>query len=431
MEFGIIGLVVFLLLVAFGIPIAFAGALVGFAGMWVVAGINAATTQLSSLAYSTASNYMLATLPLFIFMGNLAYRCGFTQDIYSTARLWVGRLPGGIAVATVLGGAGFAAACGSSVAAATTLTRVALPEMQRYGYQNRLALGSIAVGGVLATIIPPSNLIIVYGILTEQSIGELLLAGYIPGILLAGLFMLTIILRAWFNPSLGVSIRGITWKERFVGLKGTIGILLLVILVMGGIYFGLFTPVEAGAVGALGTIVLGVAARRLSLRDFWLALQETARITSLVIIIIVGVIIFGGFLAYVRLPIALAQILTGLPVSPSIILMAVLFLYLILGTFMSATGMLILTLPIITPAFMALGLDPIWVGILLVLMCEIAMITPPVGVVIYAVKGAAPDVTFHDIISGIAWMLPAALLTVALVFAFPQLALFIPSLMAK
>ncbi|MEK7848914.1 MAG: TRAP transporter large permease subunit, partial [Chloroflexota bacterium] len=287
---GFLGLGLFLVLIFIGMPIAFSAALVGLGGLWVLSGSAPALMSAGTLPYSITSHYVYTVLPLFIIMGHLAYYAGVTQDIFWAGRQWVGRLPGGLASATCIAGAGFGATCGSSIAAAAIFAKVALPELEKYKYDTKLATGCVAAVGTLAATIPPSALIVIYGIMTEQSIGKLLIAGFIPGFLTAAMYILMITLRAWHNPSLGPPIYGVTWKDRFVSLKGVWGVVILAGIVTGGLYGGIFTPTEAGAAGAVGALLIGVALRRLKRHDLWEALLETGRTTGMVFIIIVGIL---------------------------------------------------------------------------------------------------------------------------------------------
>ncbi len=425
---GIGGIVIFLLLIFLGMPIAFTGAMVGLLGLWVLTGITPAFTAIGTFPYGIIANHAFTVMPLFILMGHLASSSGFVQDLYWAARQWVGRFPGGLALATTIGGAGFAAASGSSIASAAVLTKTALPEMERYKYDPKMATGCIAVVGTLASIIPPSVHIVLYGIFTEQSIGKLLIAGILPGFLTAALYMLMILVRTTFNPSLGPPVYGVPWKERFVSLKGVWGVGLLVILVLGGIYTGLFTPTEAGAVGALGAFLFGFASRRLTLRKVWSALLETGRTTCMLLFLLMGVLIFNRFLAFSGVTIELAALIAGLDAPPMVILIAILALYLILGTFLTAIGMMLVTLPVIYPLSVNLGFDPIWFGILVVMMAEIAMATPPVGLVTYTVHAAAPHIPLTTVFKGVIPFNLMDIVAVALLVAFPQIVLFLPSM---
>lgn len=426
---GGLGLGLFLALVFLGMPIAFAAALVGFLGLWVVGGGNAALTSVGTLPYSITAHYVYTVLPMFIIMGHFALHAGFAQEVFWAGRQWVGRLPGGLASATAVGGAGLGAACGSSLAAAAILTKVALPEMEKYKYDPKLSAGTCASCGTLAATIPPSALIVIYGIMTEQSIGKLLIAGFLPGFLTAAAYIVQITFRAWRNPSLGPPVYGVTWKERFISLKGVWGIALLAIIVMGGIYTGVFTPTEAGAAGALGALIIGLATRRMGRSSMWQALVETGRTTSMVFIIIVGILIFVRFLALTRVPYEISEFLGGLPVPPLLILIGILLLYLVLGMFMDAIGMLLLTLPVVFPISLALGFNPIWFGIIVVIMCEVGLITPPVGLNVYVVRGIATHIPLTDMFRGVIPFVITMLVVVALLIAFPQIVLFLPNLM--
>jgi tripartite ATP-independent transporter DctM subunit len=309
------------------------------------------------------------------------------------------------------------------------LTKVALPELEKYKYDRKLAAGCIASCGTLAATIPPSALIVIYGIMTKQSIGRLLIAGFLPGFLTAAMFIVQITLRAWRNPALEPAIRGVTWKERLVSLKGVWGIVVLAALVMGGIYTGVFTPTEAGAAGAAGALLIGVTLRRLSRGNLGHALLDTGRTTGMVFIIIVGILIFVRFLAITRVPYDIGTFLADLPVPPVVILIGMLALYLVLGAFMDAIGMLLLTLPILYPASQALGFDPTWFGIMVVIMCEIGLLTPPVGLNIYVVKGVAPHIPLEDMFRSVTPFVLTMFVVIALLIIFPQIVLILPDTM--
>ena len=307
--------------------------------------------------------------------------------------------------------------------------RVAIPEMIKYGYHPRLAAGVVAASGTLASLIPPSVILVIYGIITEQSVGKLLIAGFIPGVVSAAIYAGMIYVRVKISPELGQTQPAASWKQRFFSLKGTWGILIIIFLIMGGIYSGIFTPTEAGAAGAFGAFLLALGMRRLTKARFKESLLETGRTTIMIFSIIVGVLIFVRFLALSGLPDRMSEIVLMLPLPPLLILMLILMIYVFLGMFLDAIGMMMLTLPLIFPAVVALGYDPIWFGIILVKMCEICLITPPVGLNVYVVHSVAPDIPLEEIFRGVLPFVAMDILTVGLLILFPQIITFLPSLM--
>jgi len=376
---GIVFVGVLILLLFSGMRIAFATALCGFIGLWVMRGYTPAASLAANIPHGVLVSYSLLVLPLFILMGYLAYFAGITRDMYWAARQWFGHLPGGLAIATIFGSAGFAAACGASTAAAAVMGKVALPELQRYRYDDKLSTGCVAAGGTMATMIPPSVLMVVYGFIAEQSIGALLLAGILPGLLQACTYSVMLMIRCKVHPELGPPVRGITWSDRFVSLKGTWGIIVLIGLVMGSIYTGIATPTEAAAVGAFGAFLLALPRLVRTKGAFRGVMLETARTTALIFAIVAGVLIFVHFLGFTGMPQALALSVVSMDVSPTVVLVCILLVYLFLGMFLDGIGMLLLTVPIVLPVIEHLGINPIVFGVLVVRMIEIGLITPPVG----------------------------------------------------
>ena len=418
-----------LVLLFLGVHIGIALGLVGFAGMIVLTGERGAVNFIGSHPYTFTASYLLTVVPLFLLMGYLAFHSGITRDVFYAARVWLARLPGGLAMATVAGSAAFGAACASSLAAAAAMGRIALPEMKRYGYDQKLATGAVAAGGTIASMIPPSVLMVLYGIMTEQSIGRLLIAGFLPGVLSAFNFMLMIWLRVKRNPQLAPTAAGVTWWERLTSLRGIWGILVLGGLVMGGIYIGIFTPSEAGAIGAFGAFLIALATRKLTWDNLIDSLSETTRTTAMIFFIAIGAALFVGFLAVSRIPFVFAEFVAGLEMPRIIVLAGFAVIYIILGMLLDPLGLLLLTIPIIFPAAMALGYDPIWFGVIIIKFLEIGLITPPVGLNVYVVKGVAPDVPLEDIFRGIGWFFVTELVTLALLVAFPSIALWLPQRM--
>jgi tripartite ATP-independent transporter DctM subunit len=426
---GLLGLAAIFVLVVLGMRIAFATALVGFVGIWTMKNMGVAGKVLGFLPHGIVAHYSLSVIPLFIIMGYYAFYAGLTDDIFFTARQWVGHLPGGLAIASVFGCAGFAACTGASTASAAIMGRVAIPEMRRYGYHPRLAAGVVAASGTLASLIPPSVILVIYGIITEQSIGALLIGGFIPGVVSAAIYAGMIYTRVRMTPELGKLQPKASWKEKFYALKGTWGVLVLIVLIIGGIYSGVFTPTEAGGAGAFSAFLMALFMRRLTLERLKESLLETGRTTIMIFSIIVGVLIFVRFLALTGLPATFAEFVLELPLPRLVVILLILCIYVFLGMFLDAIGMMMLTLPIVFPAVVGLGYDPIWFGIIVVKMCEICLITPPVGLNCYIVRSVAPDIPLEEIFRGIIPFVAMDILTVALFIAFPDIITFLPSRM--
>jgi len=426
---GFIGIIILFLFLFLGMPIGIAMGMVGFAGFAYLRGFDSALGVLTTVPYTTFASYTFSVVPLFILMGAFCFHAGLSKDLYTTVYRWLGHLRGGLAIATVGGCAGFAAVSGSSVATAATMGTVALPEMERYGYDPALATGSVAAGGTIGILIPPSVGLIVYGIIAEQSIGRLFLAGFIPGILEAVFYIITIFIMCRINPRLGPPGTSSSWIERIGALKNTWIVLLLFFLVLGGLYFGIFTPTEAAGVGAFGAFIFASGRRKLDWHAFKESLLETLRNTAMILIIVLGAMMLGYFLAISRVTFVIADTIAGLELNRYIILTSILVFLLFLGTVLDAPAMILLVTPIFYPLATKLGFDPIWFGIIIVRMCEMALITPPVGLNVFVIKGVAKDVPMYTIFRGIIPFLIADILHVVLLIVFPQLSLFLPSMM--
>ena len=428
---GLIGIAVLLLLMALRMPIGVAMLLVGIVGFAVLNGIPAALAALGTYPYQYAAVYDFAVIPLFVLMGNLGSVSGMARDLYAAAYAWVGHVRGGLAHATILACAGFAAVSGSSVASAVTMGKVCLPEMRKYDYAHRLSTGVIAAGGTLGILIPPSTAFVIYGLLTEQSIGRLLLAGILPGLLLTAIFMVTVAIWMRFKPNYGPPGPRMSWSERKASLGRATPMLSIVLISVGGIYVGAFTPSEAAAVGAM--LALGYALWRRSLGGGNLAriLIETVNTTALVFLILIGALVFGPFLALSGLPENIAKGLAGLEVPRVVILIIILSVYIALGTFLEGFSMLVLTLPIVIPIVQALGYDLIWFGVIMVIVLEMGLIDPPVGINVFIVKGLVPDVPMREIFAGVLPFWFAMMVCIAILIAFPQIALIIPNTMIR
>lgn len=425
---GCFGIFLLLVLILLGTPIGFALILTGILGFGYLVSPYAALSLLAKEIFLTLSSYSLAVLPLFFLMGQIAFQAGMSKRLFATAYVWLGQLPCGLAIAAIGGCAGFSAISGSSSATAATMGTVALPEMRKYNYDLSLATGSIAAGGTLGILIPPSVVLIIYGIQTEQSIGKLFVAGILPGILLTGLFCITVLILAWLNPNLGPRGPKTTFRQKLSALPGLLEALLLFGLVMWGLLDGWFTPTEAGGVGALGALCLGLVRRQITWKAIGHATVETTRIVVMLFVILAGAMVFGKFLAVSRIPTALAEWAVSLPVSPVVVLCLVLGIYALGGCIMDALSFLLVTIAVFFPMVQRLGFDPIWFGVIIVILLEMGSITPPVGINVYVIKGVAPDVELGTVFKGILPFFVTMVVCIFILILFPQIALFLPNL---
>ncbi|MGD8447344.1 MAG: TRAP transporter large permease, partial [Desulfobacterales bacterium] len=394
---AILGLILLFVLMALRMPVSFAMILAGFLGNAYMISTDAAIYMLTTNVWGQLSSYGLSVIPLFVFMGQLAYHSGITERLYNAAYKWVGRLPGGLAGTTILSSAGFASICGSNSATSATMGTIALPEMKRYHYDQALSTGSVAIGGTLGVVIPPSVVLIIIAVQTEQSITQLFLASIVPGLFLTGLFLATVFIICLKNPGLGPPGPRTAMREKLISLTGAVEALILFLLVIGGLYAGWFTPTEAGAAGSFGACLIGLARRKLSKKEFVNAIAETIRISAMVVLLITGAVIFGRFLTVTRLPFELADWASSLNVPREAILLIVLLIYLIGGCLVDALGFLVVTIPIFYPLAKALGFDPIWYTVVITLVTTMGAVTPPVGVNVYIVSGLAPDIPIGTI----------------------------------
>lgn len=423
---GILGIVVMFVFLAFRMYIGIAMALTGFLGLCSIVGVDAGLHILGITPLSEGSSYTLSVIPLFVLMGQFAFISGISSDIYKTVYAWLGHFRGGLAIATIMACAGFAAVCGSSLATGATMGMVAIPEMDKYNYDPKLSTGCVAAGGTLGILIPPSIGFIIYGILTEESIGKLFIAGILPGTLLAFLFIGAIYLQCKLNPEIGPPGPGTTMKEKVKSLGGTWGMLLLFLIVMGGIYFGIFTPTEAAGVGAFGAFLFALLKRKMNLQTFFESLLQTGRTTAMIFLIIIGANIFSTFLGLARLPMELADLIATLALPKLLILAGIILVFVLLGCVMDCYAIMILTVPIIFPVIEALHFDPIWFGVLMVIVLEVGLITPPVGLNVFVLKASAPNVPLTVIFRGIWPFLIAAVLAIVIITIFPEIATFLP-----
>jgi tripartite ATP-independent transporter DctM subunit len=425
---GVIGIGVMILLLFLEVHIGVAMGLVGLAGFAYLSDIQQGLSLLGMLTYSNIASYDFIVLPLFVAMGTFASVSGMARELYDAAYKWMGAFRGGLAIATVAACAGFSAVSGTSVGTAATVGAIALPEMKKHKYNDSLATGVVAAGGTLGILIPPSTIFVFYGILTETSVGKLLIAGIFPGILLASLFILAIILQTRRNPDLAPPSQGATLKEKLKAAKNVWATLLLFLVVIGGLWVGIFTPTEAGGIGAFGALVLGMVKRKLNRQTLGMAIMETMKTTGMIIFMLVCAFMFNGFMAVSRLPVELANLLAGLAVNRYIVFLGIVTIYFIFGCLMDSFSMLILTIPIFFPLITTLGFDPIWFGVIVVIMMEQALITPPVGLNVFIIRGMARDVPMISIFQGIVPFWVAMMLCVAILTIFPQIALFLGGL---
>ncbi|MDD2388361.1 MAG: TRAP transporter large permease [Desulfobacterales bacterium] len=425
---GLIGISALFLFIFSKMPVGFLMALIGFIGFGSLVSFDASMNLIARDVFSVFSSYNLTVIPLFVLMGQFAFHSGISSRLFDTAYKFMGHLPGGLAIATIGACAGFSAICGSTNATAATMAAATLPEMKRYHYKPSLATGVVAAGGSLGILIPPSIIFIVYGIMTEQSIGELFIAGLLPGIMLTGLFVMAIVIWTTIRPDLAPRCKKFSLKEKIASLTGIIETIILFILVMGGLFAGFFTPTEAGGVGAFGTLILAVFKRNLSWDGFITSLCETTRITCMILVIVTGATIFGHFLAVSRIPFDIAAWISGLALPPYMIMGFIILVYLAGGCFIDSLALIMLTVPIFYPVVIHFGYDPLWFGVLIVLITQIGVITPPIGINVYVVSGVARDVPLQVIFKGVIPLLIALIIATVLLIPFPQIALFLPGL---
>ncbi|MGB9919291.1 MAG: TRAP transporter large permease [Moorellales bacterium] len=426
---GILGLIVLVAVCLAGVPVSFAMAVIGFMGFAYLTSIESAFSMAGIELLSSFSSYSLSVVPAFALMGYLAFSTGISKRLYDAVYTMFGHIRGGLGIATILGCAGFSAICGSTSATAASMGAVALPEMQRYRYNQALATGCVAAGGTLGILIPPSTVLVVYGVMTEQSIGKLLIAGILPGLLLTSLFVLVIVLLCLRNPAIAPAGERSTLRQKVAGLSAVAEVLIIFCLVMGGLFTGWFTPTQAGGAGCLAILVLVLIRRRFGWKEFLEATKETALLTAMVLMIVAGGTMFSRFIAVTGLPFILRDWMAGLPLPPTAIMLLIMVMHLLGGCFMDAFALIILTVPIFFPLVIELGFDPIWFGVAIVLLVEAGAITPPVGLNVFVIKGIARDVPIETIFKGAAPFVVAVIACIAILTIFPQIATFLPNLM--
>lgn len=428
---GLVSIVVLLGLIMLGVPIAYCLSLLGILGLSVIIGPERAIGNIASASYAMCAQYAWAICPLFVAVGSLANMAGITTEAYTAARLWLGRLPGGLAMATCTASGAFAACSGSTIANAAIFTPIALPEMLKHGYNKKLSVGCIAASGTFAAMIPPSMTMVIYGMITGEPIGKLLIAGIVPGALTLFVYLVGIYLRALKNPEIApISDIRANWPEKFKSLRGTWGILVIFFVIMGGIYTGWFAPSAAGAVGVFATFLIVVVRRKLNWTGIKTVSLDIVVVAGTILLIIIGGTLFGRFWVMSGFVMNVSQVILGLSVPPIFIILVIMAMFIILGCFLDPPSMMIITLPILYPIVTGLGYSGIWFGILMIKATEIAVITPPLGFNAYVVKAAAGDqVELEDVFAGIFPFLILEFIVTGILIAFPQIALWLPNTM--
>lgn len=412
---------------AMSMHIGLAMALAGFIGMTTVIPLDSALFLLGQTVMDTSLSFDLSVIPLFVLMGFLATAAGLSGDLYKAFNIWLGGMRGGLGIATVGACGAFGAISGSSLATAATMSEIALPEMRRYGYADSLATGVIAAGGTIGILIPPSVIMVLYGIMTETSIVDLFLAGMIPGVLLVALFMITVFVIVRINPNAGPAGGTTTVAQKLGALRNVGGTVVLFTVVLGGIYLGVFTPTEAAGVGAFGALILGVIMRRITARVFLSALLDTIRTTVMIFTILIGALVFKNFMALAQVPYMIETWMTGLSLGPMGTIVLIVLIYIFLGAVLDTLAMILLTIPVFFPLIISHGFDPVWFGILIVVVVEMALISPPMGINVFVIKGIARDVPLLTIYRGVLPFVLALFVLLIALIAFPSLATWLPS----
>ena len=428
---ALIGLAAMMLLAFVRIPIAFAMAIIGVVGyaymrdwQWHIA-----LAMVQTKVYETGRNYTLSVVPLFILMGSFVTRAGMSQELFRAAYAFIGHLRGGLAMATVMACAGFGAICGSSIATAATMAKVAYPSMKKLGYSDALSTGSIAAGGTLGILIPPSTILVIYGIITETNIGKLFAAGILPGILATILLCLAVAWTTWRDPAAGPRGERASWGERLAAFKGVWAVVALFVVVMGGIYGGVFTATEGAAMGAFGAMLFAYARRALTWKSLFASLVESARTTAMIFMILIGALVFAEFVNITTMPKDLTDFVSRFQLHPIAVVAAIMVIYVILGTAMEELSMILLTLPVFFPIIVSLGFDPVWFGILIVVVVEIGLISPPVGMNLFVLSTLLPEVPTRTVFRGVMPFFVVDCVRLAILVMFPAISLYLPSLM--
>ena len=429
MEASIIGFAFLLFLILSKVPIPMAMAVVGFIGFGEAINYHASLSMVAQVASEEGMNYGLSVVPLFILMGNFVTQSGLSHELYKSSYAFLGHKKGGLAMATIVACGGFSAVCGSSLATAATMSKVAMPSMRKFGYADSLATGSIAAGGTLGILIPPSVILVIYGLMTETDIGQLFAAGILPGLLGIFCYLCAVAAATKINPKIGPRGEKIPWPDRFRSLKGVWGVLLLFFIVMGGIYAGIFTPTEAAGIGATGAFFFTLFRKKLTLEILKKVLVDSASTTAMIFFLLIGSMIFANFVNVVGMPDALADFVLGWDVSPFVVVLILMLVYVLLGCILESMSMIVLTVPVFYPMIQALGFDLIWFGIVVVVVTEISLITPPVGLNVFVLKAVLPDVKVSTIFKGVTPFWIADIVRLALIVLFPAISLFLAHMM--
>ena len=429
MTEALLGFAAFLALAFLRVPMAFAMGIVGFFGFAYKVNFGAAASMIAQTTYETGLSYTLSVIPLFILMGNFVVRARMSEELYHAAYTFLGHRRGGLAMSTIVASAGFGSICGSSIATAATFAKVAYPSMRKFGYKDSLAAGAIAGGGTLGILIPPSVIMVIYGVMTETSIGKVFVAGILPGIVATVLLCLAVAWITWRDPKAGPPGKRSSWPERLEAIRHVWTVVLLFVFVIGGIYGGVFTATEGAGIGAGGAFVFALARRALSWKVLVEVLIESARTTSMLFMILIGALIFANFINYTTMPADLKGFVTRFQVHPILVIVAICAIYVVLGTAMEELSMILLTVPVLFPVVVALGFDPVWFGILVVIVVQIGLISPPVGMNIFVVKSLLRHLTINTVFRGVTPFTVALVALLAIVVAFPPLATYLPGFM--
>ena len=429
MTEALIGLTAMMAISFLRVPIAISMGLVGFLGLWWMRGLGPSMASATTVVYESGFQYTLSVVPLFILMGNFVTRAGMSKELYRAAYTFVGHLRGGLAMATVMACAGFGAICGSSIATAATMTKVAYPSMRDHGYSDELAVGTIAAGGTLGILIPPSTIMVIYGIMTETNIGKLFAAGVLPGLVAVVLLCAAVQYMCWRNPKAGPPAERIGWRERMKALRDVWAVIVLFTVVMGGIYGGIFTATEGAGIGAAGAFAFALARRVLDRKALLAVLEDSARTTAMLFVILVGALIFANFVNYTSMPNDLKAFVSQYQIHPMTVMIAICVIYVVLGTAMEELSMILLTVPVFFPLVVGLGFDPVWFGIIIVVVVQIGLISPPVGMNMFVVKSMLPRISTATIFRGVTPFVIAEVVLLAILVAFPSISLVLPRLM--
>ena len=429
MTEAIVGLVAMLMLSMIRIPIAISMGLMGFLGLWWMRGVMPSMASVTSTVYESGFQYTLSVVPLFILMGNLVTRAGMSNELYRLAYTLIGHLRGGLAMATVLACAGFGAICGSSIATAAAMTKVAYPSMKINGYSDELSAGTIAAGGTLGILIPPSTIMVIYGLVTQTNIGKLFAAGLIPGLLTAALMCVTVSYLTWRHPTWGPGAQRSSWSERWDAFKHVWAVALLFVIVMGGIYGGVFTATEGAGIGAFGALCIAISRKTLNFKILLEILVDSARTTGMLFMILVGALVFGNFINFTSMPADLRNFVMSNNISPTMVMMTICVIYVLLGTAMEELSMILLTIPVFFPLVVGMGMDPVWFGVIIVLVVMIGLISPPVGMNMFVVKNMLPHLTTGVIFKGVMPFVYCLIVVLALIVAFPSIVMVLPQIL--